>query len=288
MINEHPEFIGLGVREYDDPTRLDFLATTLLDAARYLTPAHDWLAFKQPWAFCWRQLKPWLQLCNQETISATIEPDGILTLCNGSARAKFKGIPIECNELKGHLTTALLNQTVTQCKVDPWLAKAVANPNTCNRPELCKAYGNIATDGIRIHFDNDFEPLEEGSEKIRKLWIDFTRRSLLSDSSFMVNAKAFERIVKGAKVINKEEIRLRVSGVLEARATSEEVGDYTTTTPCYHFGNKELNILINPRFVLDALAGMKGEISGKIIRNDETQILYIGNGQRYAAIAAKR
>jgi len=293
--DDHPEFIGFGAKEYDDPAHLDFLAKSLLDAAHDLTPK-DWLTFEKvpAWAFTWRMLKPWLKLCNEEAVSATIETDGILTLCNGAARGRFKGDPTaeewrhECKELEGHLTTALLNQTVTQCKVDTWLAKAVANPNKEYRAELCKAYGDIATDGARIHFDSALDPVQEESQKIREAWAGFTRRALLSDSSFTANVKGLQRLVKGAKAVNKDEIRLRVNGKIEVSATSEETGDYANSLTCYHFGKRELDILINPRFVLDALGGMKGEVSGTIALKEDVKYLYISDGQHSAAIAARK
>jgi len=286
--DDHPEFIGFGAKEYDDP-RFDFLAESLLDAAHDLTPK-DWLTFEKvsAWAFCWRVMRPWLKLCNEEAVSATIETDGILTLCNGAARGRFKGDPNECKELEGHLTTVLLNQTVTQCKVDTWLAKAVANPNKEYRAELCKAYGDIATDGARIHFDSALDPVQEESQKIREAWAGFTRRALLSDSSFTANVKGLQRLVKGAKAVNKDEIRLRVNGKIEVSATSEETGDYANSLTCYHFGKRELDILINPRFVLDALGGMKGEVSGTIALKEDVKYLYISDGQHSAAIAARK
>ena len=286
--DDHPEFIGFGAKEYDDPAHLDFLAKSLLDAAHDLTPK-DWLTFEKvsAWAFCWRVMKPWVQLCNKEAVSATIESNGVLILCNGSARALFKGVPTS-SEPNGRLTTVLLNRCVTNAKTDPWIVKAVANPNKEYRAELCKAYGDIATDGARIHFDSALDPVQEESQKIREAWAGFTRRALLSDSSFTANVKGLQRLVKGAKAVNKDEIRLRVNGKIEVSATSEETGDYANSLTCYHFGKRELDILINPRFVLDALGGMKGEVSGTIALKEDVKYLYISDGQHSAAIAARK
>lgn len=150
---------------------------------------------------------------------------------------------------------------------DPWIAKACSRDEA--RPTLARAWGDFAADGYRLHIDPRLQPVTTYPEWTNESEIDALRRSIEeirshpAENFVTVDAKALAKAAKAARTVNKEIIRLSVNGRLDVYGIGEETGQaghYLTEEHGYQHAGPDLEVGIDPRFLLDALTGFSGEI----------------------------
>ena len=193
-------------------------------------------------------------------------------------------------------------------KVDPWIAKAASKDDA--RPALLYSWGDFATDGIRAHIDRsiparDFADLgeyERPSESDIKHYRGSIERLLAqaydNPTTLTIDAQALKRAVKLAKSTNKETIHLYANGRLDVWGTLEYEGDARVSldeSKGYAKSGPDSEIVINPRYLADALAGLSGEILISIPSFTEDEdgprpegAVYLTDGAREALIMPKR
>lgn len=188
----------------------------------------------------------------------------------------------------------------TAPKSDPWIAKACSKDDA--RPELTRTWGNIAFDGYRAHFDPRLSPTPESDYPE---WVDWSSvsgyrerleeiRTQPANNLVSIDAQALARAAKAARTVNKETIRLNVNGSLDVYALSEETGragHELTPTHGYEHAGPDLEVALNPAYLLDALSGFTGQIVialGGASGDASVSPIHLSDGTREAVIMPKQ
>lgn len=204
----------------------------------------------------------------------------ILTIQAGNTRAEFKCI--DAAEFPAHDL-----DPAPESLVDKWISKAVGKGERLERfPQLARAYGNLATDGNRVHYDST---LPEAGDRPDYLYLDklpHYAESSKAPNMAQVNTKALAKAIKTGKAISRETIGILINGRLDVTATDESGNTVTRSIEeGYQHTGPDVSIWINPSFVLDALSGMRREFVTMRI-TDKT--LFITDGERDALIMQMR
>jgi hypothetical protein len=165
---------------------------------------------------------------------------------------------------------------------DAWLKRACSKDK--KRPEeLLPVWGNMATDGYRVHYDTRLEPSNPPFPRDISFIMDPAR---LNSNIATIRVKPFIQAIKQARVINKDVLRLSFNGRLELIAKSEELGDsIIPLVSGYEHAGDDCIIGIHPAFLLDALAGFDNEVYFCMADNTpEKRPVYITDGTREAVI----
>ena len=165
--------------------------------------------------------------------------------------------------------------------VDPWLKRACSKDKA--RPQLLTVWGNMATDGMRVHYDTRLEPSDPPFPRDMSFIMDPARKNA---NMATIKVKPFIQAVKQAKVICNWRLKLQFNGRLELIAKSEELGDSIIPLQSgYDHAGEDCTIAINPIFLLDALSGFTDEVFFCMNeqRPDKCPV-YITDGTREAVI----
>jgi hypothetical protein len=171
-------------------------------------------------------------------------------------------------------------------KVNPWLLKAVSKYK--ERPLLQKVYGNaLACDGWRLHHDLSQPDPTDFPKDWRAVYPPKGNTATIKDAKILAAA------VKTAKAINKDVILLSVNGKMDISALdATDWGEkrltpvsQSTITEGYTHSGQDVKLAIDPRFVLDALSGMKGKIA--LTLGGPNAPLQISDGHYEAVIMPK-
>ena len=184
-------------------------------------------------------------------------------------------------------------------KVDPWLAKALCKDEA--RPSLCQSWGDFCTDGTRAHIDQRLAPVippvtldwdEAARKNTRETMGKLLESGRALDAIALVDVKALTRAAKLAKIGNKSTIRLAFNGVLGCHGTDgyDETG--CNVIKSYEYSGPDREILIDPRYLLDALSGLAGQvvIGVPFVPEDKGRPeapVYLSDGAREALIMPK-
>jgi len=193
---------------------------------------------------------------------------------------------------------------------DPWIQKAVSKDPV--RRALCLSWGDFGADGYRAHIDRrlprrDFADLDEysrPSESDIEYYAVGLERELQkaqdAETVVTVDAKALAHAVKLAKGVNKESVYLAANGRLDVTGSDEwtgESGIALTQAEGYEKSGPDARICINPRYLLDALSGLSGEVLITLpayaeVEDDEYPLApisgaYLTDGTREALIMPK-
>jgi len=171
---------------------------------------------------------------------------------------------------------------------DPWLARACSKDN--DRPQLLHAWGNMATDAMRVHLDNSLQPSDPPFPQPINYVINPCRTY---GNIAEIEVKPFAQAVKQARTINKDSIHIRLNGRLELIATDPSWNNGTdiqkTTIQIdsgYAHSGPDAEFAINPAFLLDALGGFTGSVILAV--NDKLKPgqcpIYLTGGTREAFI----
>jgi len=223
---------------------------------------------------------------------------------------KYSAVPFAFDDGSDESERLRASESVTPS--DPWILKAVSKDDA--RPSICIPWGDFATDGIRAHIDRHLPPrtfaeLEE-YERPSESDIEHYRGSiarLLADAQdnktlITIDAKELAKAVKLAKSTNKETVHLFANGRLDVWSESVEFGDTRVgleASQGYNKSGPDAEILIDPRFLTEALAGFTGEVlitlpeyvpcpeeSPDAVR--PSNAVYLTDGAREALIMPKR
>jgi DNA polymerase III sliding clamp (beta) subunit (PCNA family) len=93
-----------------------------------------------------------------------------------------------------------------------------------------------------------------------------------------------QRAVKTAKAISKDKIEIQIKrNLMEIRGRSVDAGAGRAIVKAKYAG-KTIAFLVNPKFILDALSGMKGEVTMRVAK----EMIWMVCGNREAIIAQMR
>lgn len=155
---------------------------------------------------------------------------------------------------------------------EKWLSLAASKNG--KREALTPVYGNMASDGYRMHIDP--AGTFTGSDTIRSMFSiiydDARKNPILTTTQrtplFLACLHALA-IGKGPthRDDNTPALRLKINGRIEYMAEDEEHGKTWGELPCEHAG-ADISISINPALLRDALAGMTGTVYLAFKRND--------------------
>ena len=144
------------------------------------------------------------------------------------------------------------------------------------RAQMRQVYGNIAADQYRIHRDLT---LPEVSTPFP--WRNVYPQPV--DNLASIPATSLAQAVKQARTMSKDRVTLFFNGYLDVSATSEESGIVRTSiTDDYQHTGADVEISINPRYLIEALSGMDGEII--IQATSANRPIIITDGKREAVI----
>jgi hypothetical protein len=162
--------------------------------------------------------------------------------------------------------------------LDKWIGKAVSKDE--DSPDVWKRvhYGNLGLNGYRVHIDNSIAPLRYDEIKPGALDLVTSWRKTRIRPAKM-DAVELSVVVKQVKALRKDMVRVRIRGRVELSAKSENGMKGAAKIKADYTG-KDIEVHINPKFLLDALSGMEGEISLRLVG----KIIWITNGSREAFI----
>jgi len=164
---------------------------------------------------------------------------------------------------------------------DPWLKRACSKDKA--RPQLLTVWGNMATDGMRVHYDTRLEPSDPPFPRDMSFIMDPARKNA---NMATIKVKPFIQAVKQAKVICNWRVKLQFNGRLDLIAKSEELGESIIPLQSgYDHAGEDCTLAINPAFLLDALSGFTDEVYFCMNeqRPDKCPV-YITDGTREAVI----
>jgi len=223
-------------------------------------------------------------ICTQapkdQIIDALITPEGLI-LSYDNTRFNLKWQSPGDNDFIAVLHNGSAPEKIAP-PPDPWLKRACSKDK--NRPEeLLPVWGNMATDGYRVHYDKSLEPSDPPFPRDMSFIVDPAR---LNSNIATIQVKPFIQAIKQARVINKDILRLSFNGRLELIAKSEELGDSIIPLESgYEHAGDDCIIGINPAFLLDALSGFDNEVYFCLADNTpEKRPVYLTDGTREAVI----
>jgi hypothetical protein len=308
---DKPTTMYIGNVKKNDTIRT--LPATLIGALATMDRA-DWVTFDffPGYAFPIRPLKDWTNIVAKNREAITIEADhntGKITIHDNDpvtpGTATFCGAPVNEKDLntddkdtppfytpvrQGHgnyckpgylltIQTTEPEQEAEKTVSDPWIAKAASKDTF--RPQMCRHYGNIATDGFRIHYDASLSG--ETTPFNWRVILDpckaYTNLATVSNADLVRACKSVKRFA--------ECITLTLNGSLQYSAQSDDAG--TTAgeiTRNYSHTDDDLTVKINAKYILDALSGMEDTviISGR----GSNYPVYITDGKREAVVMPVR
>lgn len=162
-----------------------------------------------------------------------------------------------------------------------WIKKAVYPKHDLEeaRMWLRKNWGDLAADGHRIHLDssltrNTWAGVEIPVAALEAIatWSKSKKRPVLFDS------KELQAATKTAKAINKVFIHLRILG--RVMHVSGRANGFAVSKVRIAYTGKEFEVDVNPKFLIDALSSMKGQVD---MRYDDKKLV-LRNGTRTAII----
>jgi hypothetical protein len=175
---------------------------------------------------------------------------------------------------------------------DPWIRKAVASRNSDFW--MRQHWGDFATDGYRIHTDTSKSRVGNEEVEVPKKNLEIASEIRKSFKwGLMVNAKSLALAIKGAKAVKGNEewvtLEFRASSIVvsgqgagtgKAKRTVH-AKEMMTTRP-----SKFPVMRVKPKYLLDALSGMKG--IANIQANESKLVVRITEGCREAIVMAMR
>jgi hypothetical protein len=228
------------------------------------------------------------QICQQEAKDQVIEAciSSFLTLVCGDTSYILKNQKVNPERVfvaTLHNGNKPIDDTTPP---DPWLVKACSKDEA--RPQYVHPWGNMATDGIRLHIDNSLQPSDPPFPRDYSFVVTPARNY---GNIATIRVKPFIQAVKQARTINKNMIRLAINGRLDIIASDpswngEDTGKtiISIESDYEHTGN-DATIAINPKFLMDALSGFSDEVYLAV--DDyypEQRAIYLTNGTREAVI----
>ena len=230
-------------------------------------------------------------ICTQapkdQIIDALITPEGLI-LSYDNTRFNLKWQSPGDNDFIAVLHNGSAPEKIAP-PPDPWLKRACSKDK--NRPEeLLPVWGNMATDGYRVHYDKSLEPSDPPFPQPINYVINPCRTY---GNIAEIEVKPFAQAVKQARTINKDSIHIRLNGRLELIATDPSWNNGTdiqkTTIQIdsgYAHSGPDAEFAINPAFLLDALGGFTGSVILAV--NDKLKPgqcpIYLTGGTREAFI----
>lgn len=145
-------------------------------------------------------------------------------------------------------------------QLDKWVGKAVSKE--AHRPNLQKNWGWFATDAYRIHMDSRIPLAQHDDASLPEHDLSQVKKQIKMGESLpcvaVVPVKPFVQSVRGAKAGNKDKIVLKFSRTLFVGGEGNDgVSTGRVIDDGYQFkGRKVQKILVNPKYVIDALSGM--------------------------------
>lgn len=176
---------------------------------------------------------------------------------------------------------------------DKWLNMAVHHDKKHPRPALERVHGNIASDGFRYHKDHAraFSPDPKYPPPDFNVVIDKHHpKALVKASRNALILACLRAIAIGRGASPRDDfmpvLRLSVNGKLEYKAISEENGTTSGYIENYHHEGDDLEIGFNPKYLMEAVAGMSEEVL--ISLKASNYPAYITDGRRSAVVMPMR
>lgn len=264
-------------------------------------------------------LRDWFKIISKSQTSATMEflpaQHALIVRDNDPVTpgtAKFLGMgcyaileddnnhPMYGNEVTrlplGYILTLTCEVPQEDQKPNSWLVKAAKVPDKFNTlPELCKVYGNIASDGYRLHYDPSL-PEIPAPDRLSRLFNTTIEPCHHYQDMATVNTKNLMKAIKGVKKFTSKDhfyMSMSVNGQVECCVNNKDKGTITLQVEGeFTHSGKDFKVDIRPEFMIDALSGMGDTVIIASKPNKyptttgvHTHPLYITDGTREAAIA---
>ena len=186
----------------------------------------------------------------------------------------------------GFILTLTTEPVKAPAQADPWLAKAASKDTA--RPQLQKVYGNMGTDGYRLHYDPALPaPAEPAPMKWEYILEDCRKYQNIAT----VSKKELMAACKAAKKCTAIDITL--NGLMVYSYTNDDATMSGEITAGYSHTGPDLTMRISPAHLIDAMSGFDGDtvlIAGKdgapsrVAGLSASYPAYFTDGSREAAI----
>jgi len=286
---EESPFIQLDLkRERNVPTK------PLRDALYGLNNADDFIRIlpeeESPLALPVYAIRAWLQAVTADCVYIRLDLETMIlhvsyTEDGIKGRAQFKTAEPYVSD-KGIIVTDTGFDTpapviAEKTPAQVWIDKAVSkDPHRAQW--LQSNAGELSADAFRIH------RVVNGKYQDGELLNQLNSINLLNapnENMAIADADELRKAVRSAMKQNKETIRLYVNGTLEI-STDNDNGRMQTTLKKYEHQGENITMLFNPRYLMDALSIMEGEIVMSM--KESVSPLYISDGSFEAVIMAKK
>lgn len=217
------------------------------------------------------------QAAKDQVIDAEYTKEGLmLSYDNTRFNLKWQAAP------KGSFTAHLITgeRSNTSPAPDAWLQRACSTDK--QRESLAQVYGNVSSDGSRLHIDTRLEPSNPPAPYNWECVVNPARKY---ENIAILQVKPLVKALKQAKSINKESTHLSFNRRLEIIARSEETGESMIPIETgYQYTGQDAIVWINNKFLLDALSGFTDEVMLCLGSNPPKMPVYLTDGTREAVI----
>jgi hypothetical protein len=170
-------------------------------------------------------------------------------------------------------------------ELDKWIAKAVGKDRDAPESQkwMRKHYGFFAADGFRIHMGSDLDEIEHEGYAPPEVTLNFiTKIQKSKNCPSIFHSAQLKQAVKTASVFNKKCVGMKLKPrKMDVISLTDEKKENGKTTIGHKYTGKAIVAYFNPKFMLDALSGMKGEVTLRLV---DTAI-WMKCGSREAFIA---